>query len=245
MSLDNKILELRLVTKDTAIGQASSLARCAAKLNSFKSFGTSETAKSSVAAFLREIFVYRLDLNKSCRLLRSSADQLAEYDRLEGVVQEKIDGTRKEIHQLLIELKQEQEIRKHRIQIETVAAEVNQHSSLSSLKRKIGEITDSMATTQESILSIENDILTRKSQLDQLEHILTLLESKLEHDNDAVNDDAENADQEGEEWDAGRETGNTDDDYKAQEGENYAEAAEANDEGGDGGSIDTSIPADS
>lgn len=245
MSLDNKILELRLVTKDTAIGQASSLARCAAKLNNFKAFSTSESAKSAVAAFLREIFVYRLDLNKSCRLLRSSADQLAEYDRLEGVVQEKIDCTRKEIHQLLIELKQEQEIRKHRIQIETVAAEVNQHSSLSSLKRKIGEITDSMATTQESIVAIENDIITRKSQLDQLEHILTLLESKLEHDNDAANDDAENADQEGEEWDAGRETGNTDNDYKAQEGENYAEASEANDEGGDGGSIDTAIPNDS
>eukprot|EP01033_Poteriospumella_lacustris_P000294 gene294-187_t len=102
-----------------------------------------------------------------------------------------------------------------------------------------------MATTQESIVAIENDIITRKSQLDQLEHILTLLESKLEHDNDAANDDAENADQEGEEWDAGRESGNTDNDYKAQEGENYAEASEANDEGGDGGSIDTAIPNDS
>lgn len=244
MSLDNKILELRLVTKDTAIGQASSLARCAAKLNSFKTFGNADSAKSAVAAFLREIFVYRLDLNKSCRLLRSSADQLAEYDRLEGFVQERIDCTRKEIQQLLIELKQEQEIRKHRIQIEGVASEVNQHSSLSSLKRKIGEITDSMETTQESILSIENDIIIRKSQLDQLEQILTLLESKLQRDTDAVNDDVDNADQEGEEWDAGREAGNNDD-YKAQESENYAEPSEANDEGGDGGSIDTSIPADS
>lgn len=233
MSLDNKVLELRLVTKDTAIGQASSLGRCAAKLNAMKSFTNAESSKAAIASFVREILMYRLDLNKSCRLLRSSDDQLAEYDRLERIVQESIDKTKQEIYSLTIELKQEQDIRKHRIHIESIASEVNQHSSLSSLKRKINEITESMASTTESMQSIENDIMTRKEQLDQLEQILTILETKLQHDNDVGMDDAEVVDPDGEEWDAGRDDGAANDFKPVNTNDSYAEAGEIVEESGE------------
>lgn len=229
VSLDNKTLEQRLVTKDTVIGHPTSLAKCAQKLAALRSFTTPEGSKLALEAFVREMILYRLDLNKSCRLLKSSNDQLEEYDQLENQVKDRISQTRDEIQRLTIELKQEQEIRALRTEIESIASQVNKHSSISSLKRRISEITENVESTRDAIASVENEIMVRKSQLDQLENILAILESKLAKDTDPA---VEENEVENDEWNNREVSGK--DDVKSSN-ENYADPS--------GGGVDDSYPA--
>lgn len=193
--IDNKHLEQRLLLKESVIG-ASSLARCAVKLSGCKPGGTNNWDTKSVDAFLRELSLYRLEIEKSNRSIRSFPSQLKEYEELETSIQQKILSATEEIEELKEELRQAKEVRAHRKELEELAMIVNQEQRSSLTKRKISEMTESIASVKDAKKKVDNEILTRFSQVEKLMTMIEELEMKLGGEEDGGIDGEEERDRE-------------------------------------------------
>lgn len=154
MSLDAKILELRLLLKESSLGQAS-LSKCAAKLHLF---GKNLSDNNALEAFLREVLMYRLDHDKTDKIFETLRRQGDEYIELESQIGGKIAEAKNNIAALEEELRQQKRIREHRVECEHVASVVNKQPSRSMLKRKIDAVTQSVETTNASIALVEAEI---------------------------------------------------------------------------------------
>eukprot|EP00428_Durinskia_dybowskii_P074407 CAMPEP_0170405434 /NCGR_PEP_ID=MMETSP0117_2-20130122/27177_1 /TAXON_ID=400756 /ORGANISM="Durinskia baltica, Strain CSIRO CS-38" /LENGTH=259 /DNA_ID=CAMNT_0010662545 /DNA_START=12 /DNA_END=791 /DNA_ORIENTATION=+ len=158
MSLDAKILELRLLIKESSLGQAS-VSKCAAKLNAF---GKNLNDKSALEGFLREVLMYQLDYEKTEKTFNALSRQASEYDVLEQDIAQKISSTKDNIARLEEELQQQKCIREHRVECEKAASIVNQLPSRSTLKRKIDAVNQNVITTNASIELVESEIAQKQ-----------------------------------------------------------------------------------
>lgn len=192
MSIDHKILEQRLITKDSVLA-APSLSKCATKLSVLRA---TLSDKAALEGFLRELILFKIESDKACKSLDSYSLQKAEYEALEGQIKEKTCDTREEIDFLREKLRQEKEIRKHRLKVEEFAVEVNKHKSRSYLKRKIADVEDSLEVANQNLRQIDIDILARKSQFDALSKALLDLESQLILEAENEDDDSDAGDHE-------------------------------------------------
>lgn len=164
MSLDAKILELRLLLKESSMGQAS-VSKCAAKLNAF---GKNLNDKNALEGFIREILMYQLDFEKTDKAFRTLARQNEEYDLLERSIADNISCTKENITRLEEELRQQKCIREHRVECEQAASVVNKHPSRSTLKRKIDAVSQSLDGTNASIDLVEAEIALKQSFFKQV-----------------------------------------------------------------------------
>eukprot|EP01039_Chlorochromonas_danica_P007561 gene7561-8361_t len=231
--IDNKHLEQRLLLKESVIG-ASSLARCAVKLSGCKPLGggTTNWDSKSVDIFLRELSLYRLEIEKSNRSLRSFPSQLKEYEELENSIQKKILSATEEIEELKEKLRQAKEVRTHRKELEDLAIVVNQEQRSSLTKRKISEITESILSVKDTKKKVDNEILTRFSQVEKLMTMIEELEMKLGGEEDGGIDGEEERDREDDRGGGDKGTGGD------------GGVAEANGNGGGGGGEDGEIVAE-
>lgn len=180
MSLDSKVLENRLIYKDSVVGGGASLARCATKLAILmKSSDIDITAYESL---LRDMLLNKTEIDRSCKALNIFEDQMNEYRIAEETLNKKILDTREKIGQLKVELDQEKEIRVHRIACEEKAKEINKHTCRSVLKRKITETESNIRNTILSIERAENRIEIKNNQFTDLINSIGILESKVEDD---------------------------------------------------------------
>jgi hypothetical protein len=158
MSLDAKILELRLLLKESALGQAS-LSKCAAKLHTF---GKNLEDNTALEGFLREILMYRLEHEKTDKIFRTLHRQSDEYGVLESEIEGKVAGAKNSIASLEEELRQQKSIREHRVECEHAASIVNKQPSRSALKRKIDAVSQSVESTNASIGLVEAEIAQKQ-----------------------------------------------------------------------------------
>ncbi len=179
MSMDTKILEQRLITKDSVRGSAS-ISRTAERLSSLR---TNLSDKVALENFLREITMLRLEIDKSCRTYDSYAKQVAEYRELQDNVNEQSHGAAREIEHLKIQREQENRIRSHRRVCELYAQEVNTHKRRSYLERNISQLEENLAHTKKGMETTQIDIRTRKGQFDLLLTALMDLESQIKQTN--------------------------------------------------------------
>lgn len=195
MSIDTKILEHRLITKDSVRGSAS-ISRSAEKLAVIGS--SDSTDRHVLESFIREMVMFRMETDKSCRTYESYEKQVSEYNELQQTVVTRTDNTTKDIENLRIKLHQENEIRRHRLTCEGYAEDVNKHKSGSYLKRNIMQIEENILETKKKLESTDQDIKTRKSQFDSLLTALLDLESQIIQTIDEENDsDGEGYDERG------------------------------------------------
>jgi ferritin-like metal-binding protein YciE len=164
MSLDAKILELRLLIKESSLGQAS-VSKCAAKLNAF---GRNLNDKNALESFIREILMYQLDFEKTDKMFRALARQNEEYNLLERSIEDNISCTKDNITRLEEELRQQKCIREHRVECEQAASIVNKHPSRSMLKRKIDAVSQSLDGTNASIDMVEAEIALKQTFFKQV-----------------------------------------------------------------------------
>lgn len=163
-SLDNKILEMRLLYKDSVISMPS-ITKCAKQLNLYQK-NLKDIAL--LEGFLNESLSYKLEVDKTMEVFAMLEAQEREYDELETVIQNKINVTRNNIILSEEELKQQLLIRSHRLECEHVAAIVNKRPSCSVLKRKIDSITNSLEGTKNSIEQVSSEIANKKALYDIL-----------------------------------------------------------------------------
>ena len=176
MSLDNKTLEIRLLTKDSVIGASTSLTKCAAKLHHL---GNNLNDREALEAFMREVLLMRLEAHAAKTAFDVFDRQNTEYDELEANIKDKTQAKIEYIAHLEEELRQQQLIREHRMACEFVAAKVNKYPSRSTLKRKIDAISCQMEETEKTVKSVEVDIVARKAQFDALLESIAELQKPL------------------------------------------------------------------
>ena len=163
-SLDNKVLEMRLLYKDSVISMPS-ITKCAKQLNLYQK-NLKDIAL--LEGFMNETLSYKLELDKTMEVFAMLEAQEREYDELETVIQNKINVTRNNIVLSEEELKQQLLIRAHRLECEHVATIVNKQPSCSVLKRKIDNITNSLQGIRNSIVQVNSEIANKKALYDIL-----------------------------------------------------------------------------
>lgn len=163
-SLDNKVLEMRLLYKDSVISMPS-ITKCAKQLNLYQK-NLKDIAL--LEGFMNESLSYKLELDKTMEVFAMLEAQEKEYDELETVIQNKINVTRNNIVLSEEELKQQLLIRAHRLECEHVATIVNKQPSCSVLKRKIDNITNSLQGIRNSIVQVNSEIANKKALYDIL-----------------------------------------------------------------------------
>ena len=163
-SLDNKVLEMRLLYKDSVISMPS-ITKCAKQLNLYQK---NLKDMALLEGFMNESLSYKLELDKTMEVFAMLEAQEREYDELETVIQNKINVTRNNIVLSEEELKQQLLIRAHRLECEHVATIVNKQPSCSVLKRKIDNITNSLQGIRNSIVQVNSEIANKKALYDIL-----------------------------------------------------------------------------
>jgi chromosome segregation ATPase len=185
MSIDTKILEQRLITKDSVRGSAS-ITRSAEKLSALNAALGKD--KNGLESFLREIMMFRLETDKSCRTYENYVNQVVEYHELQQTLAKRAADTTEDIQRFRLQLQQEKKIRAHRSICENFAETVNRHKSKSYLHRNISQIEGNVSETNKKLESISQDIKTRKVQFDSLLTALLDLESQIIQTNDGGNE---------------------------------------------------------
>jgi hypothetical protein len=189
MSLENKILEQRLIYKDSVVG-ISSLSRCTKSLLTVKTAAEEESGKS-LEGFVRELLLFKLEVNKASKALQSIEAQQLEYTHIENDINQARISAQNDITSLNTQLLQEQEMRKHRLTCEEIAVDVNKQSARSFLKRKMHDLNDSVSDTTKTLDRFESEIKIRREQYDQLLHSLRALEEKVFDDDNVQIDGIE------------------------------------------------------
>lgn len=253
MSLDNKLLEYRLLTNDSVVG-AVSITRCSTKLAALKE---KPVSIANLDSFIRELMLYKLDIDKTfryCDIIDTKQNE--EYVELESKIQERIQNVKNTINNLQYELTQNQAIRKHRVECEELASVVNKHTSKSALKRKYDQVTQDYQASKEMLANFEIEIATRSKQFDDLLQCITILQTSNDAGKDMVVDaqdgEEEDAPEEGsseranrnsEEVRAPAASASTEDDGEGEEGTEGEEGAAVAEEG-DGGATEGSVNND-
>eukprot|EP01040_Poterioochromonas_malhamensis_P002475 gene2475-2632_t len=183
MALENKILEQRLIYKDSVIG-VSSLSRCAKALSCFKV--SKEGDKAALESFVREILLFQLELNKSQRILKSTENQHLEYEQIQNDILQAIDTTKQEIQNINLELSQARLIRQHRLECENAAQTVTKFQPRSYLNKKMEELNESLSLCEKRKSLYNNQVSQRQSQFNNLICSLGVLEKKLENADEAL-----------------------------------------------------------
>jgi predicted nucleic acid-binding Zn-ribbon protein len=192
--MDNKCLEYRLLTRESTVGGSvgSSVSRCAAKFNSLTNSKRAADEKrddnvsGSLDSFIREVYMYRLDIGKTQHMLDSYSQEMESYHSLEKEIAEKINSTRTTIQQLETELDQERQIRAHREELEEKAKAVNQLPTRAHLKRKIDAVTENMQSLSEAAASVDARLAQRQRQFSSLLQCIADLQNKLIEEEEAT-----------------------------------------------------------
>lgn len=188
LPLDSKVLETRLLTKESGIAN-STLAKCAIQLNKIIQSRTGEIDKIDACAldsFVREVIQVKLEMTKMSKAVRASEIQIESFKKIESEIEDKILSTQGQIAALEIELEQEQLIRAHRETLEEKSVHVNALPTRSSLKRKIDAVDDDLKTVNEALQKSDNRIQQRHKQFVGMLLSMTELQSKLKEDDEIV-----------------------------------------------------------
>lgn len=193
--MDPKILENRLLLRESTVGSIS-VSKCANRLQALKS-SSSESKQLIREAFIRDIMLYSVEMNRIARILTVCDEEMDEYRLIEHELTSKIVETEESIVSLETSLKQERVLRKHKQLIESLSIQVNEHEPRSFISKEIQASDEGLRGVEDSLDLAEQQILTRKSQLQDLLRCIDILGSSFaieesnEMDVDEGHDDAD------------------------------------------------------
>ena len=127
-------------------------------------------------------------------IYRSCDEEIVAYQELFNNIEDQIIGSQNEIKQLDEELNQQQQIRKHREECETLAIQINTLPNLNKLDGSIKVINRNMTEVKDAIVAIDGKIDQRSKQYDILMQAIADMQNKLNDDEDILVDSIEEDD---------------------------------------------------
>lgn len=200
--MDSKILESRLLLRESVIGPVISLSRCASKLPQLINNKQADAFikgmflslfqdllwdSSGYHAFIYvDILLYQVEMQKIARSVEVCADEIKEYKEIENRINQRILDTEDTISSLESDLKCEKFIRKHKELLEALASDVNTKRSRRSLNEEIVATENTLITIESSLALANQHIALRRSQYDDLLKDIDILQSSIIDEDDLV-----------------------------------------------------------
>ena len=181
---DVKILESRLLTRDSAIG-GSTVTKCALRLQQLYEEvrkGEKGDVKTSLEAFSRDVMLYKVEMGKYDLALSMLDQEAVEYDKLEDEIAGKINKTTDAIVTLTQELVQQKKLKKHREECEALARIVNLVPSTRTLMASSNVVNDEICRLKEQLASVEATEKLRSRQVNLLLQSIADLSKSLEEE---------------------------------------------------------------
>jgi hypothetical protein len=138
--------------------------------------------ESAVDLLIKEVLMYKLLMSKTGQVFNTSESEIEAYNLLEKDIEEQLLIAELDIKNLEEELKQEQQIRQHRIECDELAKDVGTLPTRIFLETQINSVNNHISNTKESLISIDNQIQTRSKQFDSLMAAISILEKNLDDD---------------------------------------------------------------
>ena len=197
---ENSILEQRLIFQESSVGKPS-LTKITDK---FRSYLTSKNKKDNdddkrhyqynYDDLLREVKLYELEMNKQSQQHESCLNiETKYYNELCNEINDNISSVEKELDELTVTLKNSKLIQKHRMLIEEyITTDIAILPSNNDIARNLHTIHNKMKSNEDSILSIDHKINTRKSQFQLLQQALNALMEPLPSEQQEQQQDEDN-----------------------------------------------------
>lgn len=182
-TLDGKILELRLVTKESTIGGAS-VFRIAKSLREYNAALTQDPVDQHMVLaahenFSRDVLLYELEISKASKTMQLCDNEIANFKLQEEDIENKIQSTRSTLLALEEELKLQQSIRILTEECEVKAGIVNDLPTPNNLKRQIEECDATLQNLASSLDSVEVKLNKRVKQYESLLQSIQILSDPL------------------------------------------------------------------
>ena len=179
IQVDNKVLETRLLTRESVPRSEVGISTCGAKFAALvKDISEKKSCNDALDDFLREILQYEIEASKA-ENTNFDSDK-SNYQELENEIESQIELNQKAITSLTQELSEQQQIRKHKIECEAMAKKVNVYPCKQILSAEIENVNNAIKVVQDNLNKTESRISTRLKQFEQLMEVLTTLENPLE-----------------------------------------------------------------
>lgn len=235
-STDIKILEARLLTRDSAV-TGSTVTKCATRMQQLfdvvrggkKADEQEATVIAAVAeeAFSRDLIMYKVEMGKFEQSFKMLDQEAKEYECLEADIESKIEETTQSIGSLTQELVQQKKLKQHRDECEALSRIVNLVPSTRNILSASDVVREEISRLQEQLSareSVENlrcrqvnlllqsiaDLTQSLEEEEALHKQLLTLRQSVENqtqDDDEANDDNDDEDAEEESRDKRSERG--------------------------------------
>lgn len=180
-TIDTKLLEQRLLTRETVIG-GTSLSRCAARLQQLFHNRDKEQASAALEAVNRDFQLYQLEMGKTNQIYDMCGKEISEYEALGREIGERVQQVEDSISRLSVELQQQQRLRRHRQECEMLSKVVNTLPSVSAAQGAIDVVEEQIQRIQEQLAAKEACEQLRKKQFGLLMTSLYDLQKSLAED---------------------------------------------------------------
>jgi hypothetical protein len=200
--MDAKILEARLLTRESAL-VTSSVSKCAAKLQSYflalgaanhvgkeKEIKASNSEDAAIApsieeskeSLIREISLYRFEMVQVLASAAMCERELSEYLRMEADTERDIQDAEKHIEQLTEELREHKSVRRHKEEVEMLARLVNTLPAGSVVDKEMRKAQEALDRLRAESAAADNKVRMRSKQFQVLLQCLSDLQRSVEEE---------------------------------------------------------------
>lgn len=183
--MDQKILENRLISRESAINQTASITQTAMKLNAFfKAKFDNIDSVLPLDSLIRDILLHQIETSKSSHIIKNCDIEIKEYQLQESEIDSNIEKTKINILNLTEELAQQQQIRRHKEECETKAKGVNALPSRLVMGKDIDNMNNAIKKTEDQTNLTESRIQMRMKQFHLLVNSIVDLQRTLKEDDE-------------------------------------------------------------
>ena len=183
--MDMKLLEKRLLTRDSALS-VSSVSKCASRMQQYLTALQSgdDGVKQVKEALIRDITMYKIEMSQAMEATMMCDRELDESKAIEKVVEEDINRAELDISNLTKELNEQKSIRKHKEECELLARLVNTLPGKSAVGKDIAKAEDALSQLREQSQSAEYKVTMRTKQFQVLLQTIFDMKRNLEEESE-------------------------------------------------------------
>jgi hypothetical protein len=166
--MDNRILEKRLLYKESGVGAIPSVNKCAKSFADVLASSTDGSHERAVEALVRDIRAYEFDMRKVSQMIRVCEEELDEMSKENESVEANKRLVQQNVIDLNLQLSQELQLRTLKADCDIVAKKVDSLPSQSILKRQIEAAEKNLQSTLDAVAETNERLAKRLKLVEQI-----------------------------------------------------------------------------
>merc|ERR1711920_125861 len=181
-SMEDEIFKMRLLAKEQSLKSLSKRYLIFAAAIEKDSVGRCEQLHADM---LKELAAYEFGIIKARSLIDTNTEQVAEYDRMNRLIEEEKKTAEEDIKQLAAQLKQERELRAQREQYAALAKQINAYPPRDQAQKELAALQKEVSALEEEDAEVLAKLEHRSKLFSGLMHNLHELQHHLADDGGA------------------------------------------------------------